>query len=134
MMIHHKWQGPHSLQPSSHWRRALWKGSPLASSWGCEAFCGVGRAGPCFPGPSVRWTCKQTAPDRTRRDSDEDSEVKHLTRCDAHICWLPSSRGNPQGTLSSISDPGRVDGPVLSTGAENYTCTQGTPGSHFRWA
>ena len=42
MMIHHKWQGPHSLQPSSHWRRALWKGSPLASSWGCKAFCGLG--------------------------------------------------------------------------------------------
>ena len=98
----------------------LWKGAlervPAGKFLGLRGFLWVGRAGPCLPGPSVRWTYKQTAPDRTWPDSDEDTEGKHLTRCDAHSCWLPSSRGNPQGTLSSISDPGWVDGPVLSTG------------------
>ena len=34
--------GTPRLQPSSHWRRALWKGSLLASSWRCEAFWGWG--------------------------------------------------------------------------------------------
>lgn len=34
--------GTPRLQPSSHWRRELWKGSLLASSWRCEAFWGWG--------------------------------------------------------------------------------------------
>lgn len=59
--------------------------------------------------------------------------MKHLAHCDAHNCWLPSSRGKPRGTLSGLSDPGGANGPVLSTGVENYTFTQGALDSHFHW-